>query len=142
MGKFSSSKIFYNCYRCIDDVAKKFSEQMQQEGYDVNMQKTAGGKWNISIKKGGMFKAVLGMKTALKVQIYATSPNVYVRTSVGMFAQQAIPTIITMLYLWPVLLSQIWGIVKQAKLDTQVMNLLQQDFSLAMGQTVYTKDVD
>lgn len=49
MGKFSSSKIFYNCDRYIDNVAKQFSEQMQQEGFDINAQKVSDGKWDISI---------------------------------------------------------------------------------------------
>lgn len=43
MGKFSSSKIFYNCDRYIDNVAKQFSEQMQQEGFDINAQKVSDG---------------------------------------------------------------------------------------------------
>lgn len=142
MGKFSSSKIFYNCDHYIDNVAKQFSEQMQQEGFDINAQKVSDGKWDISIKKGGMFKAILGMKSALKIEIHSASPNVFVKTSVGIFAQQAIPTAITMLVLWPVLLAQIWGMIKQAKLDTHVMDVLQKDFSSAMGQVVNIQDVD
>lgn len=142
MGKFSSSKIFYNCDSYIDYVAKQFAEQMQQEGFDINAQKVTEGKWDISIKKGGMFKAILGMQTALKIQIHSASPNVFVKTSVGIFAQQAIPTIITMLVLWPVLLAQIWGMVKQAKLDTHVMDILQNDFTYASGQIINVKDVD
>ena len=142
MGKFSSSKIFYNCDHYIDNVAKQFSEQMQQEGFDINAQKVSDGKWDISIKKGGMFKAILGMKSALKIEIHSASPNVFVKTSVGIFAQRAIPTAITMLVLWPVLLAQIWGMIKQAKLDTHVMDVLQKDFSSAMGQVVNIQDVD
>lgn len=142
MGKFSSSKIFYNCDRYIDNVAKQFSEQMQQEGFDINAKKVSDGKWDISIKKGGMFKAILGMKSALKIKIHSASPNVLVKTGVGIFAQQAVPTMITMLILWPVLLAQIWGMIKQAKLDTHVMEILLKNFSTAMGQTVHTQDVD
>ena len=65
-----------------------------------------------------------------------------VKTGVGIFAQQAVPTVITMLVLWPVLLAQIWGMIKQAKLDTHVMEVLQKDFSSAMGQVVNIQDVD
>lgn len=142
MGKFSSSRIFYNCDRYIDNVAKQFSEQMQQEGFDINAKKLSDGKWDISIKKGGMFKAILGMKSALKIEIHSASPNVLVKTGVGIFAQQAVPTVITMLVLWPVLLAQIWGVIKQAKLDTHVMEVLQQDFSTVAGQSVYIQEVD
>lgn len=59
MGKFSSSKIFYNCDHYIDNVAKQFSEQMQQEGFDINAQKVSDGKWDISIKKGACSKLFL-----------------------------------------------------------------------------------
>lgn len=83
--------------------------------------------------------SLLRNRHALKIEIHSASPNVLVKTGVGIFAQQAVPTVITMLVLWPVLLAQIWGMIKQAKLDTHVMEVLQQDFSTAMGQTVYLK---
>ena len=42
-------------------------------------------------------------------------------TGIGIFGQQVIPTIITMFIFWPVILSQLWGIVKQSQLDDRVM---------------------
>ena len=42
---------------------------------------------------------------------------------VGIFGQQAIPTIISMLFAWPVLITQIWGLVQQSKLDDQALEI-------------------
>ena len=142
MGKFSSSVVFFECDSHLDYVARLFAEQMQKEGFDINAQKTAKEKWEISIKKGGMFKSVLGMSTALKVQIHSISPNVLVKTNIGIFAKQAIPSAITMFVLWPVILAQIWGMVKQAKLDNHVVDVLHKYFSEAVGTAVNRKNLD
>ena len=95
-----------------------------------------------SLKKMGGLKSVLGMSTALKVQIHSISPNVFVKTNIGIFAKQAIPSTITMFVLWPVILAQIWGMVKQAKLDNHVVDVLHKYFSEAVGTAVNRKNLD
>lgn len=142
MGKFSSSRIFYNCSQYIDYIIGKFSEQVQRDGYDINVQKINNGQWDISIKKGGIFKSVLGLQTAMKIKIIATDPNVLVKTEVGIFGRQIVPTAIVMLVFWPVIISQVWGLIKQYKLDSYVMNTLYLDFCQAMGEKVLMKDVE
>ena len=52
---------------------------------------------DISITKGGLFKAVLGMKTALKVTLLPQGTEVSFEAGVGIWKQQAVPTIISML---------------------------------------------
>ena len=61
------------------------------------------------------------MKTALNISIRRIENNLEIEAGVGMYGQQAIPTAISMLLFWPVLLTQIWGIVQQSKLDDRVM---------------------
>lgn len=87
------------------------------------MDALSSGGYDISITKGGVFKAVLGMKTALKVSIAPQGNNIYFDAGVGIWGQQAIPTIISMLFFWPVLITQIWGMIEQAKLDDKVLDI-------------------
>ena len=76
-----------------------------------------------AITKGGVFKAVLGMKTALKVTLLPQGSNINFEAGVGIWGQQAIPTVISMLFFWPVLITQIWGMVEQSKLDDKALEI-------------------
>ena len=70
-----------------------------------------------------MFKAVLGMKTALKVHVYPVTENIRIDAGVGIFGQQVVPTLISMFLFWPVLITQISGMISQAKMDDRVMEI-------------------
>lgn len=61
------------------------------------------------------------MKTALKVHIYPANEQIRVDAGVGIFGQQAVPTLISMFLFWPVLITQISGMIAQAKMDDKVM---------------------
>jgi hypothetical protein len=45
---------------------------------------------------------------------------------VGIFGQQAIPTIISMFFFWPVLLTQIWGLIQQSNLDDKAAEIVEK----------------
>jgi uncharacterized membrane protein YqaE (UPF0057 family) len=91
------------------------------------------------VKKGNLFKAVLGLQTALKVKISNIAPHVCVTTNVGIFGQQAIPTILTVCVWWPFVITQIWGLIKQHKLDQYIMDRVLDIFTSLSGRTVTTK---
>ena len=86
----------------------------------------SGRVYDISITKGGVFKAVLGMKTALKVTLLPQGCKIHFEAGVGIWGQQAIPTIISMLFFWPVLITQIWGMVEQSKLDDKALEIAEK----------------
>ena len=73
-----------------------------------------------------MFKAVLGLKSALKVSLIPKDNAIAFEAGIGIFGQQAIPTIISMLFFWPVLITQIWGIVQQSKLDDKALEIAEE----------------
>ena len=87
-------------------------------------------------KKGNLFQAVLGMQTALKVKISSTSPHALVKMSIGLFGQQAIPTILTVAVWWPIAICQVAGLVKQYKMDQEVLTSIVHGFNVAAGHTV------
>lgn len=123
MATFSTKKILYGSTSLIPTIANRIQEEFQNEGYEVAMDTLSSGGYDISITKGGIFKAVLGMKTALKVTLLPQGSNIHFEAGVGIWGQQAIPTVISMLFFWPVLITQIWGMVEQSKLDDKALDI-------------------
>lgn len=123
MSVFSSTRQFTLPIDMLPAVATELMEQMRAQGYEVDGKALMNGVWDISITRGGMFKAVLGMKTALKIMLSPRgADHMVAEASVGIFGQQAVPTIIAVFFLWPVFITQIWGLVQQSKLDDNVMH--------------------
>ncbi len=125
MATFNTKKILYGSTSLIPTIANRIQEEFQNEGYEVAMDALSSGGYDISITKGGVFKAVLGMKTALKVTLLPQGSNINFEAGVGIWGQQAIPTVISMLFFWPVLITQIWGMVEQSKLDDKALEIAQ-----------------
>ena len=123
MGTFSTKKILYGSTSLIPTIANRIQEEFQRDGYEVAMDALSSGGYDISITKGGLFKAVLGMKTALKVTLLPQGSSIHFEAGVGIWGQPAIPTVISMLFFWPVLLTQIWGMVEQSKLDDKALEI-------------------
>ena len=125
MATFDTKKTFYASASLIPLIAQRITEEFETDGYEVNAIALGSGGYDISIRKGGFFKSVLGMKTALKVSLLPRNGNIYFEAGVGIFGQQAIPTVISMFFFWPVAITQIWGLVKQSKLDDKALELAQ-----------------
>ena len=123
MAAFNTNKTLNGSVSLIPEIANRIENDFIREGYEVQKIALSSGGYDISITKGGLFKAVLGMKTALKVTLLPQGGNIYFEAGVGIWGQQAIPTVISMLFFWPVLITQIWGIVEQASLDDKALAL-------------------
>ena len=125
MGTFNTKKILYGPASMIPEIASAIRDDFAKDGYEVSMDALSSGGYDISITKGGIFKAVLGMKTALKVTLLPQSETINFEAGVGIWGQQAIPTVISMLFFWPVLLTQMWGMIGQSKLDDRALQIAQ-----------------
>lgn len=125
MAAFNTKQILYGSPSLIPTIANRIQESFMADGFQVSMDALSSGGYDISITKGGMFKAVLGMKTALKVTLLPQGNTIHFEAGVGIWGQQVIPTIISMLFFWPVLITQIWGMVEQAKLDDKALEIAQ-----------------
>jgi hypothetical protein len=123
MGTFKSSKIINGSPALIPQAGRDVMNYFLDKGYDVTGDSLISGGYDISVTRGGMFKAVLGMKTALKIVIRPQGGQIAIESGVGIFGQQAIPTVIFLLFFWPVLITQIWGIVKQSNLDEKSIEI-------------------
>lgn len=126
MGTFNTQKLIYGDPSLIPLIAQRIETTFTAEGYTVQNQSLLSGSADISITKGGIFRTVLGMKTALKVTLKPQSGGIIFDAGVGIFGQQVIPTLIMMFIAWPVLLTQIWGLVQQSKLDDKALAIAEE----------------
>lgn len=125
MGAFNTTAVLQASPEIIPEIVTAIEDEFRKDGYDVKVDNLISGGADISIAKGDLFKAVLGMKSALKITLYPSAGNIRFEAGVGIFGQQAIPTIISMFFLWPVILTQIWGIVRQSELDDRALEIAQ-----------------
>jgi len=141
MATYSTQKLLQAPASQIPMIADAIREEFTKDEFEVRVDTLMSGGRDISITKGGMFKAVLGMRSALKISLTPRPDGVFFDANVGIFGQQAIPTIISMLFFWPVLLTQIWGLIEQSALDDRALKVAEQAISIIPSGT-YEKDSD
>ena len=125
MGLTNSSRFFATKLTDLSDVEKDFTRHFEGMGYSVSTEKTVTGAM-FSLTKGGMFQTVVGLKTALNIDLKYVDGGLNVSMQVGTFGQQLLPSAITLLVAWPVIVPQIYGLVQQNKLDTEAYNVIEQ----------------
>ncbi len=126
MGTFNTQRLLSGDPSLIPAIAAKLESSFLAEGYNVNNQSLISGGADVSISKGNIFKAVLGMRTALKISLKPSNNGIAFDASVGIFGQQVIPTMVMWFFAWPVLVTQIWGIIQQSKLDNKALAIAEQ----------------
>lgn len=123
MATYSTQKLLDASAAQIPQIAEAIRKDFADDGFEVYVDTLMSGGRDISITKGNLFKAVLGMRSALKISLTPRQSGVFFDANVGIYGQQAIPTIISMLFFWPVLITQIWGLVEQASLDNRALEI-------------------
>lgn len=136
MATFNSDKFIATGLKDLSVVANNVKEHFEYKGYLVSVNENAMGYF-ISISKGGMFKAVLGMKTALNVDIKTVQGGIMASAKVGIFGQQLLPSVISLFIAWPVLVTQITGLVSQSKLDDEALDTIEQSIH-SLETTAYS----
>ena len=126
MGTFHSTAIFQSDHSAMSIMADAIALDFQKSGYKVKKDSTVTGGYVVSITKGNIFSAVLGLQTALKVTIKPTNTGISVDAGVGLFGLQVIPTIITFYLAFPVIITQVWGLIRQAGLDDRVIEIARE----------------
>lgn len=126
MGAFNTKKTLMAPASLIPAMADRICAAFAADGYEVQRENLLSGGADLSFTKGNLFKAVLGMKTALKVTLIPERNGIAFEAGIGIFGQQFIPTLLTMFVTWPVLLTQIWGLVQQSKLDEKALDIAEQ----------------
>ena len=126
MSAFRTTKLLYGNPVLIGRISTAIADHFKSSGYEVTEQSLVSGGREVSITKGGLFKAVLGMKTALKISLTSEEGKIRFRAGVGIFGLQVIPAAIALFFWWPVLHTQIWGLIQQSKLDDQALEVAER----------------
>lgn len=126
MGAFTTKKTLYGNPSQIPAVAEHIRQSFAADGYEVRIENPTNGQ-EIYITKGGFVKAALGLRSALKVTMKPTRDgNINFEAGVSIFKQQFVPTVITMCFFSPVVIAQIWGMIRQSKLDEKAVSVAEQ----------------
>lgn len=126
MATYSKKKLLAVPASQIPQIAEAIRKDFEMDDFEVNIDTLVSGGRDISVTKGNLFKAVLGMRSALKITLSPQSDGVFFDANVGIYGQQAIPTVISMLFFWPVLITQIWGLVEQSNLDDRALEVAER----------------
>jgi hypothetical protein len=126
MGTFNSSKTAPYSVEDLAPVAQEVMRHFENQDYEVTETNIPTGGVQVSIRRGGTFKAIIGLKTALNIRIEPQANGTRVEAGVGIFGQQAIPTAITLLIFWPVLVAQVWNMAQEANLDEEALRVAEE----------------
>jgi hypothetical protein len=126
MGAFSSSRTVPYHVEDLSPVAQDVMRHFEQQDYEVTETHIPTGGTQVSIRRGGTFKAIIGMRSALNIRLEPEANGTRVEAGVGIFGQQAIPTAITLLVFWPVLIAQVWNMAQEAKLDEEALRVAEE----------------
>ena len=126
MGTFNSSKSVPYVVEDLAPVAQDVMRHFEDQDYEVTETHISTGGVQVSIRRGGTFKAIIGMKTALNIKIEPVANGTTVDAGVGIFGQQAIPTAITLLVFWPVIIAQVWNMAQESNLDEEALRVAEE----------------
>ena len=135
MGTFNSTKTFPYSVEDVAPVAKDVMDHFEGQDYEVTETNIPTGGVQVSIRKGGTFKAIIGMKTALNIKIEPVANGTTVDAGVGIFGQQAIPTAITLLVFWPVIIAQVWNMAQESNLDDEALDVAEESLKSHSSKT-------
>lgn len=126
MGTFNSSRTVPYVVDDLNPVAQEVMSYFRAQDFETTEAPLPAGGRQVSIRRGGTFKAIIGMKTALNIKIEPVDGGTQVDAGVGIFGQQAIPTMITALVFWPVIIAQVWNMAQEAQLDEEAIGVAEE----------------
>ena len=121
---FKSTKLFNVPFKYASGIANELMKELEPDGYTVRRDDMASGDIIVSITRGGFFRMIVGLKTALKCAFSKATEGFRVEVKVGLFETQAVPTTIMLVAFWPLIVTQIVGIVKSQKLDKRIFETI------------------
>lgn len=121
MSAFKKEEFIPGANHDLPAVGQQIANHFRQLGYAVEVEPSIVGVTQVSLHKPSVFRAVMGLKTALKINLEPVNGGTFIRAEIGMWGHQIAPTAIMFLVAWPVLVTQIWGLVQQSKLDDEAV---------------------
>jgi hypothetical protein len=153
MAAFHSERTFYGRVDRVDLVAKDVVEHFRARGFVVAADVSALDAWDISIHKGGTLRAIAGLKMALKVLLVPEPQRLVATAGVGIFGRQVAPGVFGVagikaalvaagassaaLLALPLVVAQVWGLIRQSKLDDEAMMVVARSVARIAPEAAY-----
>jgi hypothetical protein len=125
MSVFKSETLIPISVSDLGPVAQELAEHFKNRNYQVECAETEDQKWEVGITRGGKFKSISGLKSALKVELEPLPRGTMVRTGAGVFGKQAAVTAVTLVIWWPLAIAPVWGMIVQAGLDKEAVRVVE-----------------
>ncbi|GIJ48340.1 hypothetical protein Val02_52260 [Virgisporangium aliadipatigenens] len=127
MGLFKSERrIWTDGPVDMDAVVQELTHHFTSKGFQVVVQRSGGGAWDVDATRSGVFRSVAGMQTALKIRLEEERGAVIARAGVGVLGQLALPALVATFVFWPVIATQVWGLVQSARMDNQAIEVVER----------------
>jgi hypothetical protein len=126
VGVFKSERRFWTEVTDLRPAVDQVTAHFRAKNYTVASMETGAGAWDVDITKTGVFRTVAGLRTALKLRLEPEPGSVLARAGVGILGQLALPTVITMFVFWPIAVTQVWGVIRSAKVDDEALSVLER----------------
>lgn len=120
-------------------VAQELAEHFKQRSYQVECTETSDGKWEVGITRGGKFKSIAGLKSAMKIELEPLPRGTMVRAGAGLFGKQAAVTAVTMVIWWPLAIAPIWGMIREAGLDNEAVRVIEVSLKSGLSDSVTSR---
>jgi len=127
MGAYETTRTFTTGATHLKEIADDVARYFQAKEFEVEKRESAAG-WQISLVKD-KWLIVCGMSSALSVELEAAGEGIIAKAKVGIVGQQAIPTlagILTGVLAPAVIVAQIWGAVRSARLDDEALLVVER----------------
>jgi hypothetical protein len=125
MSVFKSETLIPVSVTDLGPVAEELAEHFRHRNYQVECAETEDRKWEVGITRGGKFKSISGLKSAMKVELEPLSRGTMVRTGAGVIGKQAAVTAVTLVIWWPLAIAPVWGMIVQAGLDKEAVRVIE-----------------
>ena len=109
MSVFKSETLIPISVTDLGPVAEELAEHFRNRNYQVECAETDDSKWEVGITRGGKFKSIAGLKSAMRVELEPVRRGTMVRTGAGVFGKQAAVTAVTLVIWWPLAIAPVWG---------------------------------
>ena len=125
MGTFNSSTTVPYHVEDLSPVAQDVMRHFEQQDYEVTETPISTGGVQVSIRRGGVFKAIIGLKTALNVRIEPVANGTKVEAGRHLRAAGH-PDGDHVAGILAVIIAQVWNMAQEAKLDEEALRVSEQ----------------
>lgn len=134
MGAFTTSKSFKAKHQFIPYAIGLLKKKYQAQGFEFSEESVDFDYTEITMTKGKFLHNVVGLKQGLKIRFVLNGDDIEVIASGTVLKNQAVATACTLLVTSVTIVPQVIGMVRQSKLDKEVIN------DISMIYTTYMAD--